>query len=260
MALIWPWGVANPLNPLYAIEIFSHFFEKPWHELFDGMLIEPPDMPRSYVPTLLGAQAAGDFPASGRRGRARRAVRGVSRDDTAARCARCYFAVALAAVLPIAVTVIARPAMYNGIRHFVFVLPPLAVAGGLAGAWIATGSRAAPRALRRPALAALALIFAAGVALPAIGMARLHPYEYASFNHIAGGVRGAQPRFMLDYWGLAFKQAGAGAARQARRCAARRRPPGANGGSRCAARIPRRGSRSATSSSRPGIRRAPTSR
>ncbi|HMC10544.1 MAG TPA: glycosyltransferase family 39 protein, partial [Pirellulaceae bacterium] len=54
MALIWPWSVVNPLNPLAAIEIFSHFFEKPWQELFDGMLIEPPDMPRSYVPTLLG--------------------------------------------------------------------------------------------------------------------------------------------------------------------------------------------------------------
>ena len=101
--------------------------------------------------------------------------------------------------------------MYNGIRHFVFVLPPLAVAGGLAGAWIANWIASwiadAPHVSAAPALAALAVIFAAGVALPAIGMARLHPYEYASFNHIAGGVRGAQSRFMLDYWGLAFKQA-----------------------------------------------------
>ena len=69
MALIWPWGVVNPLNPLAAIEIFSHFFEKPWRELFDGMLIEPPDMPRSYVPHVARPQAAGDFSAAGRRGR-----------------------------------------------------------------------------------------------------------------------------------------------------------------------------------------------
>ena len=97
--------------------------------------------------------------------------------------------------------------MYNGVRHFVFVLPPLAVAGGLAGAWIATWIASHTARFARPALAALALIFAAGVALPAIAMVRLHPYEYAAYNHIAGGVRGAQPRFMLDYWGLAFKQA-----------------------------------------------------
>ena len=117
------------------------------------------------------------------------------------------FAIALAAVLPIAVAVIERPAMYNGVRHFVFVLPPLAVAGGLAGAWIAGWIANHTVRFARPVLAALALIFVGGVALPAIAMVRLHPYEYAAYNHIAGGVRGAQPRFMLDYWGLAFKQA-----------------------------------------------------
>jgi hypothetical protein len=97
--------------------------------------------------------------------------------------------------------------MYNGIRHFVFVLPPLAVAGGLAGTWIINWIVERAACFGPPALAAFAVIFAAGVALPVIGMARLHPYEYSSFNHVAGGVRGAQSRFMLDYWGLAFKQA-----------------------------------------------------
>ena len=210
MALIWPWSVVNPLNPLAAIEIFSHFFEKPWRELFDGMLIEPPDMPRSYVPMLLGLKLPETFLLLGGAGLLG-AFAAAFRPSISPRLRAITFAVALAAILPVAATVIARPAMYNGIRHFVFVLPPLAVAGGLAGAWIAnwiakwivgrTG-RFGP-----PVLGVLAVIFTAGVALPAIGMARLHPYEYASFNHIAGGVRGAQSRFMLDYWGLAFKQA-----------------------------------------------------
>ena len=53
MALVWPWSVIDPLNPFRAIEYFSHFFEKPWEELFGGRLISVPDMPRSYVPTLL---------------------------------------------------------------------------------------------------------------------------------------------------------------------------------------------------------------
>ena len=30
MGLVWPWGVTSPLNPIVAIETFSHFFEKPW--------------------------------------------------------------------------------------------------------------------------------------------------------------------------------------------------------------------------------------
>ena len=210
MALIWPWSVVSPLNPLAAVEVFAHFFEKPWRELFDGMLIEPPDMPRSYVPMLLGLKLPEIFLLLGGAG-VLGTFTAAFRSGILPRFRTIYFAIALAAILPIATTVIARPAMYNGIRHFVFVLPPLAVAGGLAGAWIAnwivnwTDERTAR--LGRPALAVLMVIFAAGVALPSIGMAKLHPYEYASFNHIAGGVSGAQSRFMLDYWGLAFKQA-----------------------------------------------------
>ncbi len=49
--------------------------------------------------------------------------------------------------------------------------------------------------------------FCFGLALPLAEMIRLHPYQYTHFNHIAGTVRGADSRFMLDYWGLALKQA-----------------------------------------------------
>jgi len=35
----------------------------------------------------------------------------------------------------------------------------------------------------------------------------VHPYEYTDFNRIAGGVIGARPNFMLDYWGLSLTQA-----------------------------------------------------
>jgi hypothetical protein len=207
MALIWPWGVVAPLNPLKAIEIFSHFFEKPWRELFDGMLIEPPDMPRTYVLTMLGFKLPEVLLLIGGVGLAGAGLALFCREDPP-RLRAIYLAVALAALLPIVAAVIERPAMYNGVRHFLFVLPPLAVAGGLAGAWIANWIAGRAGGLRRPALAALALIFIGGVALPTIGIARLHPYEYVFYNHIAGGVRGAAPRFMLDYWGLAFKQAG----------------------------------------------------
>jgi hypothetical protein len=53
-------------------------------------------------------------------------------------------------------------------------------------------------------------LFLFGLLLPLGEMIRLHPYQYTHFNHIAGTVRGADYRFMLDYWGLAFKQAGEG--------------------------------------------------
>jgi hypothetical protein len=114
----------------------------------------------------------------------------------------------LAATLPIVVTVLAQPAMYNGIRHFVFVLPPLAVLGGLASAWLIAALRR--RSRRLGAAAGIALL--GGVALPVVDMARLHPYEYTFFNRLAGGVAGAHGRYMVDYWGLSFKQASQGLA------------------------------------------------
>jgi hypothetical protein len=203
MALLWPWSVAEPLNPFRAVAYFSRFFEKPWQELFEGALIAPPDMPRSYVPVLIGLKLPIAFLALALAGLCG-ALIASARGGIAPRRRAILLGMSLAAILPVAATVIERPAMYNGIRHFLFVLPPLAVAGGLSGAWLAQRTAHFGRA----AMAALALVFAAGIALPVAGMARLHPYEYVYFNPIAGGVQSAQHRFMLDYWGLAFKQAG----------------------------------------------------
>ena len=204
MALLWPWSVAAPLNPLRAIETFSHFFEKPWRELFGGRLYQPLDMPRLYVPILLGLKLPEIFLALSLAGAAG-ALGAAARGAVEPRRRAALLAVTLAAILPVAVTVLARPAMYNGVRHFVFVLPPLAVAGGLAAGAVALWLTR----LGRVAQAAAAAVLLTGLALPVAGMARLHPYEYVFFNAIAGGVRGAQSRYMLDYWGLAFKQAGA---------------------------------------------------
>jgi hypothetical protein len=112
--------------------------------------------------------------------------------------------IALAAVLPVAVAIVLHPAFYNGLRHFVFVVPPFAVAGGLAAGWLAERARLHGKS----ALAALTALFIGGVSLPVIDMVRLHPYQYTAFNWASGGVRMAESKYMLDYWGLAFKQAG----------------------------------------------------
>ena len=134
-----------------------------------------------------GAHAGAGARRNGRRARCR-TVEPRSRRRRR-RTPRRVFSTALAAMLPILLTVAARPVMYNGIRHFVFVLPPFAVLGGLAAAWIA---RAACGAMVAPPLAAGGLALIAGIASPVIDMVRLHPYEYTDYNHIAGGVAGAQ--------------------------------------------------------------------
>jgi hypothetical protein len=202
MGLVWPWSVVAALNPLRAAEYFSHFFEKPWKEMFDGVAILVPDMPRSYVPTLFALKEPEIALLLGLGGMAGALVAATRRDLLVSRRATLLL-LALAAGAPVALTMIARPAMYNGIRHFVFVMPPFAVLGGLAAAWLF--ERLARYS--RPALAAGAMAATVALALPVVEMARLHPYQYTHFNHLAGGIRAADERYMLDYWGLAFKQA-----------------------------------------------------
>jgi hypothetical protein len=206
MGLVWPWSVVSPLNPFRAVEYFSNFFEKPWRELFDGQLIPVIDMPRSYVPTLLAVQLPELMLALGVCGMAGAIFAIGSKADysTAAAGRRAaLLATVLAVLLPVLVTVATRPAMYNGIRHFIFVLPPLAALGGLAAAQIAD------RLVRhgRIAVGAGVLALLIGIASPVLDMTRLHPYEYTDYNHIAGGPPRARQNYMLDYWGLSLTQA-----------------------------------------------------
>jgi hypothetical protein len=202
MAMVWPWSVAEPLNPLRAAAYFSHFFEKPWNELFDGVVVAVPEMPRRYVPTLFLLKEPEIFLLLGVGGTAGALVAAL-RHDIAPRRRAILVLLAFAAVFPIALAVLTKPAMYNGIRHFVFLAPAMAVLGGLAGAWVAE------RLWRRwrPATAFAAVVLLVGLFLPINEMVKLHPYQYTHFNVIAGGVRAADDRYMLDYWGLAFKEA-----------------------------------------------------
>ncbi|WGS01577.1 glycosyltransferase family 39 protein [Bradyrhizobium sp. ISRA443] len=205
MGLIWPWSIMEPGHPLEAVTYFSHFFEKPWKEMFDGALVSVPDMPWSYLPTLFALQlpevllvlliAAVVI-----------TFMSLSRKEVPARRKTIMLTLMLAAMLPLVIAMVKRPALYNGIRHFIFVIPPMTVLAGVAFArgidWLGEKRRA-----WQPAALA---VFAFGLLLPLSEMIRLHPYQYTHFNHIAGTVRTADNYFMLDYWGLALKQASDG--------------------------------------------------
>ena len=205
MGLIWPWSIIEPNNPFHALTYFSHFFEKPWKEMFDGALVSVPDMPWSYLPTLFALQLPEVLLAL--------TIAGVigtfmtlPRSDVPARRKTILLMLTLAAIFPILVAIVKRPALYNGIRHFIFVIPPMTVLAGLAFArgmnWLKEN--------RRNWQPAAVAVFSFGLLLSLGEMIRLHPYQYTHFNHIAGTVRAADDRYMLDYWGLALKQASDG--------------------------------------------------
>ena len=132
MGLIWPWSIMEPGHPFQALTYFSHFFEKPWKEMFDGALVSVPDMPWSYLPTLFALQlpevllGAAASPASSAPSCRCRAT------DVPARRKTILLMLTLAATLPLVIAMVKRPALYNGIRHFIFVIPPMAVLAGVA--------------------------------------------------------------------------------------------------------------------------------
>jgi Dolichyl-phosphate-mannose-protein mannosyltransferase len=205
MGLIWPWSIMQPSNPFHAVTYFSHFFEKPWKEMFDGALVSVPDMPWSYLPTLFALQlpevllglltagVVGTFMS-------------LSRTDVSGRRKTILLMLTLAATLPLLIAMLKRPALYNGIRHFIFVIPPMTVLAGTAFAQAMNWLKENRRSWQPAAMA----VFSFGLLLPLGEMIRLHPYQYTHFNHIAGTVRAADDLYMLDYWGLALKQASDG--------------------------------------------------
>jgi hypothetical protein len=153
--------------------------------MFDGALVSVPDMPWSYLPTLFALQLPEVLLGLIVAGVAGTAV-ALTRSDVSARRKSILLMLALAATLPLVIAMVKRPALYNGIRHFIFVIPPMTVLAGTAFAWGMDRLKDNRRSWQPAAVA----IFSFGLLLPLSEMIRLHPYQYTHFNHIAGtGLR-----------------------------------------------------------------------
>ncbi len=100
--------------------------------------------------------------------------------------------------LPALYVVIRRPPMYDGMRHFLFILPPVFILIGFAFEFLFT-------LLKKPMLnAALAgILLVPGL----IGIVALHPYEYTYYNTFVGGTSGVFRQYETDYWLTCYKQA-----------------------------------------------------
>lgn len=205
MALLWPWSVQSPLNLWRALTEFSHFVFS-LETIVDGQVMKIADVPRSYLPvylsvrmpelTLVGLVAALCL------GGGVQAARLFAGEADARAGLRRWLPVLLAALLPLLLAVLTRPALYNGVRHFSFLLPPLALiaAAGLMQLGALMRRRVATRAL-------FVLMLAAGLLDPLAALARLHPYEYVAYNRLVGGAPGAAGRWEMDYWSDGVREA-----------------------------------------------------
>jgi len=101
-------------------------------------------------------------------------------------------------VIPFVYVLLRRPPMYDGFRHFLFILPPVIVLGGIT-------LDAIFNRVKRPWLqgAIILALLLPGV-IPGI---RLHPYEYTYYNQFVGGTGQAALRYETDYWLTCYKEA-----------------------------------------------------
>ncbi len=201
MLLAWPWAQHHPLTgPFSALAEMSHF-QWPGTVLLAGREVDAHNLPWHYLPRYLAVKLPPALigmlalaPAAGA------AALGLGRGQGKAGAVAM---VALATLFP-PVYVIARHAvLYDGVRHLIFILPPLCVLAGLTLAAVCGWARS----LGRWAPAAAALLAAAALAPTAWSMVRLHPYQYVYYNALTGGAAGAQGRYELDYWGTSFAEA-----------------------------------------------------
>jgi hypothetical protein len=105
-------------------------------------------------------------------------------------------------VLPWIVSLVQNATLYDEVRHFLFLLPPLAVLAALsldAGwSWLVHQKTW----LRITGFALVGTYAAVHVGI----VCYLHPYEYVYYNVFTGGLPGAEGRYETEYWGLSFKE------------------------------------------------------
>ncbi len=194
MVLAWPWAAQAPLNPIAAIFDFAHF-HYPIRTVLSGDVYLMADVPRWYVPEylaiklpllmLFGAALAVAWSIQ--------RYRKVSSEPWPAHAA---LFVGFTVVFPLLCQVILHGPAFTGMRHFLFVVPPVTVlaAVGLDAALRSAAARSFAFGVGCSAATVLLLLWNAST------LVRLHPYEYVFFNPLVGGVEGASRRYDTDYW------------------------------------------------------------
>lgn len=194
MILAWPWAALAPLNPIRGLFAFSEFHYE-IRTILAGRVYGMADVPRLYVPiyflirmpllVLFGAALAAISALSPTRATA---SSGPRRRDISF--------LAITVIFPLACQAIAHGPAFTGLRHFLFVVPPLAALGGIGIDIALTALAARGRLFVSSGLAFVTACFLWDAAI----LVRLHPDEYLFYNAAVGGLAGASRRYDLDYW------------------------------------------------------------
>ncbi len=205
MLVCWPAAQRHPVGwPYETLTKFLHYYPLRFSVLFGGQMYYADNLPRDYLPGYLLIMLP-EFVLAGLAGAAGLAAHRLTagRSALTREAVGRWGLVSLAAVLPVLLIIVMHSVVYNGIRHVLFVLPPLCVlAAGAVDrgvAWLAGRARGP-----RIALAAAAV---AWLGWHVWSVVRIHPHEYIWYNALPGGLRGVYMKYELDYWGNAYPEA-----------------------------------------------------
>ncbi len=194
MLVTWPFLWENPIVRLYETIKFMSDNPTQLAVLFNGEVFRADDMPRRYLPFMLWSTLTEPTWFLFGLG----VVIGFWRNGS-----RMNESVSLALTLAwflllVAYVVILQPAVYDGLRHFLFILPPVFIFSGFVFEWVEQWMY--PNWLRT---SAVLLLILPGL----IGIVQLHPYEYAYYNSFVGGTSGVFRQYETDYWLTCYKEA-----------------------------------------------------
>lgn len=206
MAMCWPWSVIEPDNLLEAAKSFSHF-DFNMQTIANGVVYNISEVPRSYLFQYLAvklpeAALLGIFSLPLLWFAGRHALRLTERSTRMV-----VYTLLMGILFPLVFVMDDRPALYNGVRHFTFLLPLLAIfsAWAIVAVWQALAqshlhARVTYQALWAGVLGGLMLV-------TLVDIVQLHPYQYARLNRLAGDQTQAQFKWEGDYWSSALRAA-----------------------------------------------------
>ncbi len=202
MIAAWPWAQLQPLRrPLFALSYMSKFALAPREFPFGGVKMYGFEIPWDYIPRMLAIKLP-ELLLLGLALSLLLAPLLLMRERDLRRTAS-WALLLLAVVIPPAYAILKGSTLYGGIRHFLFLMPPLAVFA--AGGFVAVGRMVTARSR----VAGIVMGAAIGLAW-SFGMAtvvRFHPLQYVYYNQLAGGVQGADGNYELDYYGGGYRPA-----------------------------------------------------
>lgn len=199
MIAFWPWAHEHPfLHPWQAFRIASDFSSS-YPVLFAGEVWQSNELPWTYVPWYLLITMPVPLQLLAFCGLGAGLIE--LRKGWRSPQALLVLLIGLWSFFPIVYVIFQRPNVYDGVRHFLFVLPAFALWAGYGGACLRARERE-PRARRLVTAIVVVLLL-----VPVKDLVRLHPYQMTYFNLSVGGVTGAWQNYETDYWTTSYKEA-----------------------------------------------------